>query len=137
LGELVKCETSKSILPAKSHVRPDIRLLGQFPKALTGHVQPRARTCPASQPYPTPYLGSKDLTQTCPAHSPDMSDRSALSGFLAGFQRPNPDMSDPQPGLVRPISLILGYPILIRHLSRVPETVAAHVRPLTRTCSGF
>jgi hypothetical protein len=52
-----------------------------------------------------------------------------LSGLLAGFQRPNLDMSGPQPGHVRTISLIPGYPSLIRLLSWVPEIVVGHVWP--------
>jgi hypothetical protein len=77
-----------------------IRLLGQFPEALVGHVRLPAWTCPASQPYLAPYLGSRDLTWKCVAPSPDMSGlsalsrvTSALSDFLAEFQRPNLDMS--------------------------------------------
>jgi hypothetical protein len=52
-----------------------------------------------------------------------------ISDSLAGFQRPNLDMSCPQLRHVRPISLIPGYPSLIQLLSRVPVTVAGHVRP--------
>jgi hypothetical protein len=121
-----------------------IWLLGWFPEALAGHVRLIARTCPTSQPYPALYLGSRDLTQTYSTPSLDLSDLSvlsrvtpALSGFLAGFQRPNPDMSGPQSGHVWPISLIPDYPSLIWFLSRVLETIAGHVRPLTRTYPGF
>jgi hypothetical protein len=64
-----------------------------------------------SQPYPVPYLGTSELTQTWLSPSPDMSSVSALSrvkslgldmsGPQAGFQRWVPDMSRPWPGHVR------------------------------------
>jgi hypothetical protein len=69
--------------------------------------------------------------------NPDMSGLSALFGSLFEFQRPNPDMSSPQPGHVRPLSLISGYTSLIRLLSQVLETIVGHVRPPDPDMSGF
>jgi hypothetical protein len=121
-----------------------IRLLGRFAKALAGHDRPLAWTCLASQPYPAPYWGFQRPNSDMFGPSPDTSGLSvlswvtpALSGFLVGFRRPNLDMFSPQPGHVQPISLIPGYPSLIRLLSQVPEMVARHVQPPTRTCPGY
>jgi hypothetical protein len=87
----------------------------------------------SGQTYPAPRPVSRGSGWTCLTPSPDMSYLSPLSVL----QRPNPDMSRPQPRHVQPISLISSYPSLIRLLSRVSETVVGHVRHQTRTCSGF
>jgi hypothetical protein len=65
---------------------------------------------------------------------PDMFDLSALSGFLSRFQRPNSDMSGPQPYQASYPRLPQPYqasyprlPHLIRLLSQVPEMVVGHV----------
>jgi hypothetical protein len=115
------------------------RLLGQFFRSFGP-----GQTCLTSQHYPAPYPDFRDLNRTCPAPSPDMSSLSALSrvttvlsGFLAGFQRSNPDMSSPQSRQVQPISLISAYHSLIRLLSWISETIVGHVQPPTRTCLCF
>jgi hypothetical protein len=69
LGELVKCKTSKSILPPKSPVRPDI----------SGSLSGFQRSSPDMS-------GLSALSRVTPA----------LSSFLAGFQRWCSDMSDPR-----------------------------------------
>jgi hypothetical protein len=105
LGELVKCKTSKIYPTMKSSCQArDIRPPSWIPEILVGHVRAPGKTCPTSLPYP----GSRDLTQTCPTPSPDMSDLSALSqvnqayparrpGFRGISRRcpaPSLDMSD-------------------------------------------
>jgi hypothetical protein len=70
LGELVKCKTSKSILPPKSPVRSDISgSLSRFQRSSSD------------------MSGLSALSRVTPA----------LFGFLAGFQRWCSDMSDPRP----------------------------------------
>jgi hypothetical protein len=96
-----------------------IRLLDRISEALARDVRPSSlfwvnqayltpylgsrdltRTCPAAQPYPALYPDSRDLTRTCLTPIQDMSDISALSrvtpalsGLLARFRRWWPDMS--------------------------------------------
>jgi hypothetical protein len=66
-----------------------------------------------SQTYPTPYLGSREFSRTCLAPGLDMSGPSSLN-----------------PGYVP----LTGH---IQSLGQVPETVAEHVWPQTRTCLGL
>jgi hypothetical protein len=87
LGELMKCKTSKIYSTTKNicqakHIHPPSRIL----EILAGDVHPPGQTCPT----PHPYLGSRDLTRTCPAPSPDMSDLSALSRVNQVYPAPRP-----------------------------------------------
>jgi hypothetical protein len=94
------------------HVSPAQPALSGFQRANLDMSAP-AQTSPTSQPYPrlsqpylTPYTGSRELTRTCLAPSLAMSGLSAvswvisaLSGSLAGFQRRWPNMSGPDPDI--------------------------------------
>jgi hypothetical protein len=131
LDELVKCKTSKSILPPKSPVRPDIcnslagfqrlwssghlpypgltqpiRLLSWGPEAFPGHVRPN--------PIPQ-WLSPRTGYIRSPVQ---------VSERLVGYVWPPTWTclpSQPYPGL-RPRTGLVRFP------SRVPERFAGHVR---------